>query len=123
LLENLFSASVDPLRLSPLLQAPSEEIVETVRELGLEGVVGKQTESRYEPGERSGARIKLLANLEQEFVIGGYVPGARGLDALLVGIHEKENLMFVAKVKNGFVSRIRNDLFPTLKRCKLPSAR
>jgi hypothetical protein len=34
----------------------------------------------YEPGERSGAWIKCRANMEQEFVIGGYIPGARGFD-------------------------------------------
>ena len=111
-----------PLRLSPLLQAPSDQILEAVRKLGLEGVVGKRTDSRYEPGERSGAWFKLRVNLEQEFVIGGYVPGARGFDALLVGVYEKRELIFVAKVKNGFVSRIRDDLFPVLKACKLPSA-
>ena len=86
-----------------------------MRKLGLEGVVGKRTDSRYEPGERSGAWIKLRANLEQEFVIGGYIPGARGFDALLVGVYEKKDLIFVAKVKNGFVPRIRDELFPTLK--------
>jgi hypothetical protein len=41
--------------------------------------------------------------LEQEFVIGGYVPGARGFDALLVGVYERKKLIFVAKVKDGFV--------------------
>jgi hypothetical protein len=37
-----------------------------------------------------------------EFVIGCYVPGARGFDALLVGVYENKELIFVAKVKNGF---------------------
>jgi hypothetical protein len=37
LLEDLLSASHDPLRLSPLLQASSGEILEAVRKLGLEG--------------------------------------------------------------------------------------
>jgi bifunctional non-homologous end joining protein LigD len=74
LLERLLAGTKDPLRLSPLLQAPSEEVLEAVRKLGLEGVVGKRTDSRYEPGERSGAWIKLRTNLEQEFVIGRYVP-------------------------------------------------
>jgi ATP-dependent DNA ligase len=114
-LEDLLAGPKDPLRLSPLLQTPSDQILEAVRKLGLEGVVGKRTDSRYEPGERSGAWIKLRANLGQEFVIGGYIPGARGFDALLVGVYEKKALMFVAKVKNGFVPRIRDDLFPALK--------
>ena len=63
LLEDLLAASEDPLRLSPLLQAPSGEILEAVRKLGLEGVVGKRIDSIYEPGERSGAWIKLRTNL------------------------------------------------------------
>ena len=37
-----------------------------------------------------------------------------GFDALLVGVYEKE-LKFVAKVKNAFVPRVRDELTPTLK--------
>ncbi|MGA9577214.1 MAG: hypothetical protein WBV90_06310 [Terrimicrobiaceae bacterium] len=123
-LEIVLSAQKDPLRLSPLLPAPSDQILEAMRRLGLESVVGKRIDSLYERGERSGAWIKLRANMEQEFVIGGYIPGARGFDALLVGVYEKKDLMFVAKVKNGFVPRIREELFPPRsRRCKLLTAR
>jgi bifunctional non-homologous end joining protein LigD len=76
LLEGLLAAAKDPLRVSPLLQAPAGQILDAVRKLGLEGIVGKRIDSVYEPGERSGAWIKLRANMEQEFVIGGYIPGA-----------------------------------------------
>jgi ATP-dependent DNA ligase len=41
-LESLLAAPKDPLRLSPLLKAPSGQILEAVRKLGLEGVVGKR---------------------------------------------------------------------------------
>jgi ATP-dependent DNA ligase len=115
LLEGLLTAPKDPLRLSPLLRAPSGQIIEAVRKLGLEGVVGKRIDSAYEPGERSGAWIKCRTNMEQEFVIGGYIPGTRGFDALLVGVYEKKQLIFVAKVKDGFVPRIRDEIFPLLK--------
>jgi DNA ligase D-like protein (predicted ligase) len=115
LLRSTLSASEDPLRLSPLLQAPARQVLEAVRKLGLEGVIGKRIDSTYEPGERSGAWIKCRANLEQEFVIGGYIPGTRGFDALLVGVYENKELNFVAKVKNGFVPRIRDEIFPALK--------
>jgi bifunctional non-homologous end joining protein LigD len=115
LLGNLLAAPKNALRLSPLLEAPTGQVLEAVRKLGLEGVVGKRMDSIYEPGERSGAWIKLRTNMEQEFVIGGYIPGARGFDALLVGVYENKRLTFVAKVKNGFVPRIRDELFPALK--------
>jgi ATP-dependent DNA ligase len=105
----------DPLRPSPLLRAPSGQILEAVRKLGLEGVVGKRVNSIYEPGKRSGAWIKHRTNREQEFVIGGYIPGAHGFDALLVGVYENKEFIFVAKVKDGFVPRIRDEIFPALK--------
>ena len=85
-----------------------------VRKLGPEGVVGKRIGSIYEPGERSGAWIKQRTNLEQEFIIGLY-PRDRGFDTLLVGVYEKKELIFVAKVKNGFVPRVRDEIFPALK--------
>ena len=115
LLIGVLGAPEDPLRLSPLLRAPSGQVLEAVRKLGLEGVVGKRINSIYEPGERSGGWIKHRTNLEQEFVIGGYIPGAHGFDALLVGVYENKQLIFVAKLKGGFVPRIRDEIFPALK--------
>jgi ATP-dependent DNA ligase len=115
LLENLLSVTDGPLRISPLLRAPSGQVLEAVRKLGLEGVVGKRLDSIYEPGQRSGAWIKLRASMEQEFVIGGYIPGGRRFVALLVAVYETRELIFVAKVKNGFVPRIRDELLSGLK--------
>jgi bifunctional non-homologous end joining protein LigD len=70
LVEDLLAAPKDPLRLSPLFHAPADQILEAVRKLGLEGVVGKRIDSEYEPGGRSGAWLKFRTNMEQEFVIG-----------------------------------------------------
>ena len=78
------------------MQAPSGEVLEAVRGLGLEGVVGKRIDSSRTASDR--AWIKHRTNMEQEFVIGGYIPGARGFDALLVGVYEKKRLIFLAKV-------------------------
>jgi bifunctional non-homologous end joining protein LigD len=115
-LGELLREPVDPLRLSPLLQAPTGHILEAVQKLGLEGVVGKRTGSVYEPGERSGAWIKRRINRAQEFVIGGFVPGSHGFDSLIVGVYEKKRLTYVAKVRNGFVPRLRDEIFPELKK-------
>ena len=74
LLGRMLPEPEDPLRLSPLLRAPSGQILEAMHKLGLEGVVGKRIGSIYEPGKRSGAWIKHRTNREQDFVIGGYIP-------------------------------------------------
>jgi bifunctional non-homologous end joining protein LigD len=62
-----------------------EQIERAVRELGLEGVVAKRRDSRYEPGKHSGARVKVKFSLRQEFVIGGYKPAEAGFDSVLAG--------------------------------------
>lgn len=116
LLQDLLGTPADPLRLSPLLQAPPDEILDAVRKLGLEGVVGKRRGSQYEPGERSGAWIKMRTNREQEFVIGGYRPGAHGFDSLLVGVYDQGDLRFVAKIKDGFVPRVKKEVFSQIRK-------
>jgi bifunctional non-homologous end joining protein LigD len=62
LLNKLIAKPKDPIRLSPLLQAPAGHILEAMQKLGLEGVVGKRMGSVYESGERSGAWIKRRIN-------------------------------------------------------------
>jgi len=79
-----------------------------VKRRGLEGIIGKQRNSVYEPGRRSGAWIKLKCVNEQEFVIGGYTPpqGARKhFGAVLVGYYENKKLVFAGKVGTGFTAK------------------
>jgi bifunctional non-homologous end joining protein LigD len=46
-------------------------------------------------------------------------PGSHGFDALLVGVYENKRFIFVAKVKDGFVPRIRDEIFPALKKLSI----
>ena len=55
-----------------------EAMLEASDEQGLEGVVAKRLDSRYEPGSRSGAWLKIKNQLSQELVIGGWLPGEGG---------------------------------------------
>jgi ATP-dependent DNA ligase len=47
----------------------------------------------------------------RDLVIGGYTPGGRGFDAILVGYYEGRKLMFVAKVRAGFTPASRDAVF------------
>ena len=83
-------------------------------EQGLEGIVAKRLDSRYEPGRRTGAWIKLKNMRRQELVIGGWLPGeGRRTDrigALLMGHHEDGALRFAGRVGTGFTERTLRDL-------------
>ncbi len=59
----------EPVRFSPELDAPLSDLIRSVKEQGLEGLVAKRRESIYEPRLRSGAWQKMRVNQGQEFVI------------------------------------------------------
>jgi bifunctional non-homologous end joining protein LigD len=86
-----------------------------VREKRLEGVVAKRKDSLYEPGRRTGAWAKYRLNRGQELVIGGYLPGPHGLDSIIVGYYRADELVYVARVRNGFVPATRRQVFEKLR--------
>jgi bifunctional non-homologous end joining protein LigD len=92
-----------------------------VRDQGLEGVVAKRKDSRYEAGKRSGSWAKYRLNRGQELVIGGYVPGKHGLDSIIVGYYQANDLIYVARVRNGFVPATRRQAFEKLSHLTVPT--
>jgi len=52
----------DPIRRTPALEGSLNDLIEAVRGLGLEGLVAKGRDSRYEAGTRSGAWAKMRVN-------------------------------------------------------------
>lgn len=113
--KRLLAGERTAVRTSPELKASGQEAFASIKELGLEGIIGKRSGGRYEAGERSGSWIKMRANKGQELVIGGYVPGTHEFESLVVGFYRGKKLMYAARIKNGFVPRIRAELFPLLK--------
>ena len=53
----------DPIRESPILDVALPDLVQAVKAQGLEGLVAKRRDSRYEPGQRSGAWAKMRVNV------------------------------------------------------------
>ena len=70
------------------------ELLQAATEQGLEGVLAKRLESRYQPGRRTGDWVKVKRPGRQEFVIGGWLPGkgsrSRRIGALLLGVYESD---------------------------------
>ena len=113
-LEKLCGGAGDPIRYSGAIGGDAQRLLEEVKRRGLEGIIGKQRNSVYEPGRRSGAWIKLKCVSEQEFVIGGYTPpqGSRKyFGAILVGYYENKKLVFAGKVGTGFTAKSLSMLY------------
>jgi bifunctional non-homologous end joining protein LigD len=112
-------------------QTPPHEVgdgsatLAVVEQFDLEGVVAKRLESTYEPGKRSRAWLKWKRLLQQEFVVGGWMPGTAGrtgqIGSLLVGYYESGDdgdatFTYAGRVGTGFtqaeLARLQAKLAP-----------
>jgi bifunctional non-homologous end joining protein LigD len=110
----LLARMPDTIRFSASIEADSERVLNEMKTRGLEGVIAKRKDSKYEIGRRSGAWVKYKWTSQQEFVIGGYTEprGTRShFGALVVGYYEKKKLLFAAKVGTGFDQKLLKSLF------------
>ena len=117
-LMRMIPPSGDVIRFSATLGTDAKTLLPEIERRGLEGLIGKQRDSVYEPGRRSGIWIKLKCVTEQEFVIGGFTPpaGARKhFGALLVGYYDKGRLRFAGKVGTGFDAKLLSSLHKTMR--------
>jgi bifunctional non-homologous end joining protein LigD len=75
-------------------------------EHGMEGVVAKRLDSRYQPGSRGGDWRKIKNHLRQEAVVAGYKPGqgnrAGLVGSLLIGVNDDSGLIYAGHVGTGF---------------------
>ncbi|HSE39489.1 MAG TPA: non-homologous end-joining DNA ligase, partial [Acidobacteriota bacterium] len=96
ILQALLESSDGSISYSAAFEADPKILEQEVRKRGLEGIVAKRKESKYEPGKRTGAWVKYKTDAGQEFVIGGYKPSDRssGLDSILVGYYDGKKLLY-----------------------------
>ena len=78
--------------LSVPVEGRGEDYFRAAVEKGLEGVMAKRKDSRYEPGVRSGAWLKVKGQKTCDCVIAGYTLGKGGrsstFGALLLGLYD-----------------------------------
>ncbi|HZV74000.1 MAG TPA: DNA ligase D [Conexibacter sp.] len=93
-----------------------QALLDATREQGLEGIVAKRLDGRYEPGRRSSTWRKLRNRSRQELVIGGWTEGegrrAGRVGALLLGAHERPGgpLRYAGRVGSGFTEATLDEL-------------
>jgi DNA ligase D-like protein (predicted ligase) len=106
---------------SETLEATASEVAAAAKANGLEGVIAKRRDSLYEPGRRSGAWVKMRVNKSRELVVGGYVPNGKNFDSIVVGFYEHDDLVYVARVRNGFTPSLRDSVFKKFRGLEMPN--
>ena len=100
-----------------------EALLAAARAQGLEGVVAKRADSRYQPGRRSSEWRKVKVRQGQEVVVVGYTKGqgrrSGGFGALVVAVHEAGGLRWAGNVGTGFtddeIARLRKIFKPLVR--------
>ncbi len=103
------------VRLVDYFEKEGETVYKAAVKSGLEGVVAKKIDSKYESGKRSLDWLKVKAMLSDEFVIGGYSTAAGGraqtFSSLLLGYFDsKGKLVFAGHVGTGFDEKALGEL-------------
>jgi bifunctional non-homologous end joining protein LigD len=105
-------------RVPAVHQAGGSALLKATAAQGLEGIIAKRLESRYEPGRRTGAWLKIKHTLRQELVIGGWLPGEgrreRRIGALLMGYYEDGAFRYAGRVGTGFTNKTLEELAKAL---------
>ncbi|MFK4761276.1 ATP-dependent DNA ligase [Microbacterium sp. ZW T5_45] len=126
LLEDVVTGLDAPIAVPPVFD-DVDAALDASREFGLEGVVAKDADSRYRPGQRSPSWLKLKHTRMQEAVIVGIRPGkgdrAGSIGSLLLAVPSSGGgLRYVGRVGTGFTDRMLRDLLATLTPLRITDA-
>lgn len=84
----------------------------------LEGIIGKRADSTYQQGVRGRDWVKIKNHHTQEAVIGGYTAprnSRKHFGALLLGVYEKNKLVYTGHTGTGFDDRTLDELMAAMK--------
>lgn len=106
------------LRLSETFDVGGDEFFRLAGQMGLEGIVAKKADSLYTPGIRSKEWLKIKIEKQQEAVVAGYTRNensSRKISALLMGVYEHDELVFIGPVGTGFTEAMQTEILQRLK--------
>src|SRR5450432_4039168 len=108
----------DHIRISEGFDESGIHLFESVKKIGLEGIIAKNKLSAYHENDRTRDWLKIKSHKRQEVVIGGYTlnDGSTKLfSSLLVGVYKKDKLIYTGKIGTGFNRKMQADLLKQFK--------
>lgn len=97
------------VQVSPTVPREGTALYQAAKAQRLEGVVAKRLGSRYEPGRRSHAWLKIKTTIDADLVIAGWTEGQKGragrLGALALAVYDGDRLHYAGNCGTGFTDR------------------
>lgn len=117
-LEKLLDRRNETVRLSETFE-DGRALYEAAREQGLEGVIAKRADSRYQPGKRTREWLKVKTHGRQEFLIAGYTKGqgrrSGRLGSLVLAVNRGGELSYAGNCGTGFTDEEIDKLMRKLR--------
>lgn len=97
------------------------QLFEVIKKQGMEGMVAKRKDSRYEAGKRGKDWLKLPTEKRQEFVIGGWTESDNSspFAALVFGYYEEGKLMYQGHAGGGFKGNQKKEIKELLEKIEI----
>jgi bifunctional non-homologous end joining protein LigD len=103
------------VRYSEHFVGKGDKLLKAVRAKGLEGIIAKQAQSRYE-SKRSNCWIKIKVTTQQDFVVCGYILGEREpFGSLVLGYYKDKKLAYAGNAGSGFTQQSLKSVFEKIK--------
>jgi bifunctional non-homologous end joining protein LigD len=106
------------IRISEAFETSATEFFALADKLDLEGIIAKKYDSIYKPDFRSREWLKIKTQKHQEAIIAGYTINEntnKKFSALLMGVYEGKELIFIGPVGTGFTSKMQDELLKRMK--------
>ena len=107
-------AKNSPLRYVEHFDAAGDEVMESARNAGLEGIISKQADAPYRSG-RPGSWLKIKSRPGHEVVIGAWTSNNGKFSSLMVGVHRNGHLAYTGNVGTGYGAETVKRIMPALK--------
>jgi bifunctional non-homologous end joining protein LigD len=101
------------IRLSETFEVSGTSFYESARQMGLEGMIAKKSDSPYLPGVRNDDWLKIRTNRRQEVVVGGFTRNegsSKSFSSLLVGVYDKNKFVYTGKIGTGFTDKLQKEI-------------
>jgi bifunctional non-homologous end joining protein LigD len=106
-------AKSPPLRYVEHFDAGGEEVMESARNAGLEGIISKRADAPYRSGR--GGWIKTKSRPGHEVVIGAWTSTNGKFSSLMVGVNRDHHLAYTGNVGTGYGAETVKRIMPALK--------
>jgi bifunctional non-homologous end joining protein LigD len=107
-------AKASSLRYVEHFDANGEEVMQSARDAGLEGIISKQANAPYRSGRGNGW-LKIKARPGHEVVIGAWTSNKGKFSSLMVGVHKNGHLAYTGNVGTGYGAETVRQIMPALK--------